>query len=365
MMHRFFTRTILATLAVGLLFTGCKGPSKAGQRARVDAYDRVGRINSGIALEQADRYLRSGEFVDALKKVNGVLKSAPLNPDALILRGRTLQEMYRSDEAAASFRAALASDPSRADAAYYLGVIHERYGRLAEARIAYDEASCLDPRNMQYAVAGIETLVSQGELEAAAMRLDEVSTQFEFSHALMHLHAEIDRLSGNLDSAWTWLRRAQTLAPPSLYDGEIASLAFASRRYSACLSTLDDSSNKLLALEPEMIRLRARCLMMSGSVVEARDVMAKRVDAEASPTVEDWVVLGESAWMCADWARVREAGRQLVSHGDHLATGHIFLGAAAQSEGHVAEAARCYRRAQELDPTRMAPSVLLAQVQTQ
>lgn len=342
--------------------SACSSTSKRGVEARKAAHERVGRVNTGIALEQGERALRSGEFPEALKAANGVLKAFPNDPDALMLRGRTLQEMYRAEDAAADFRAALAVDPARADAWYYLGVIHERFGRLAEAHDAYGSARCLEPRNLQYAMASVEVVVAQGDLDAALLELDEASTQFEFSHQLMHLRAEVLELAGDPASAYDWLVRAESIAPPGAYERDLILSSFASRHYGACLQRLDRLAESGDLEDGELLRLRARCLMVLDRPVEARDLMAGLVEHGGMTTPADYLVLGEAAWLAGDWGRVGEAGRRLQDLREYPAEAALFLGGAAAARGDRGEAERNLRQTLEIDSTCLPAQALLAQL---
>ncbi len=341
---------------------GCAGPSQRGVVARKAAHERVGRVNSGIALEQGERSLRAGEFTEALRAANGILKSFPDDAPALMLRGRTLQEMYRTEEAAANFRAALASDPSRADAWYYLGVIHERFGRVAEAAEAFDSAACLEPANLQYAMAGVEALVAQGDVQGALDRIHEVETRFEFSHQLMHLHAEVLQLADRPDEAFAWLLRAEAIAPPGHYRRDLVLAAFEARDYGKCLALLSDSADGVAPEDPELVRLRARCLAMVGRPIEARDLMSEATEWSEKPSAADWLVLGQVSWLAGDWGRVGLAGRQLETLREYPVDAAIFLGGSAQSTGDFSAARVQFGRALAQDPSRVAAEHMLAQL---
>lgn len=351
-----------ALCGASLLMVACSSTSKRGMEARKAAHERVGRVNTGIAMEQGERALRAGDFPDAIKVANGVLKVFPDDPDALMLRGRTLQEMYRAEEAAADFRAVLTVDPSRADASYYLGVIHERFGRLEEASEAYEAACCTEPRNLQYAMASVEVLVAQGELDQALSLLDEVTTRFEFSHQLMHLHSEILELQGKGDEAYRWLLRAETIAPPGTYDRELALTAFGSRHYGSCLGHIDHLVESGANEDSELLRMRARCLMMTGRQMEARDLMAGLVEAGTLSSGADWVVLGEAAWLAGDWRRVGEAGSRLESAREYPTEAALFQGAAAVARGDRAVAERKLREALDSDGSCLPAQLMLAQI---
>lgn len=355
--------TLACTLGCVVLFAaGCAGPSQRGVVARRAAHERVGRVNSSIALEQGERSLRAGEFTEALRAANGILKTFPDDAPALMLRGRTLQEMYRTEEAAADFRAALASDPARADAWYYLGVIHERFGRVAEAGEAFDSASCLEPANLQYAMAGVEALVAIGDVQGALDRLDEVETRFEFSHQLMHLHAEVLQHAGRFDEAFAWLVRADAIAPPGHYQRELLLAAFEAREYGKCLALLNDSESGQGREDGEMVRLRARCLAMEGRSQEARDIMSEATEWSDKSTAADWLVLGQVSWLAGDWGRVGLAGQRLESLREFPVDAAIFLGGSAQSTGDLATARVQFARALGHDPSRLAAEQLLAQL---
>ncbi|MDA1105645.1 MAG: tetratricopeptide repeat protein [Planctomycetota bacterium] len=357
------TRAALScVLFVGLAF-GCAGPSQRGLVARQAAHDRIGRVNSGIALEQGERSLRAGEFTDALRAANGILKSYPTDANALMLRGRTLQEMYKTEEAAADFRAALATDPSRADAWYYIGVIDERFGRAEEAREAFDAAACLQPTNLQFAMAGVEALIAIGDIDGALSRIDEVSTKFEFSHQLMHLHTEVLQMAGRSQEAFDWLVRADAIAPPGTYHRELILAAFEARSYGKCLAQLDEPESDELRKEPEFVRLRARTLAMEGRAVEARDLMSEATEWSDKPTAADWLVLGQVAWLAGDWGRVGLAGQRLEALREYPVDAAIFLGGSAQFTGDFTAARVQFARALEQDPSRVAAEHMLEKLQ--
>ena len=96
----------------------------------------------------ANSLYQSGQREDALKKLQGLLKTELRNTDAAYLNymiGTLYQELARSKVAMPFLEKAATLDPTSADIQFNLGLAYELTGHLDEARQHYRNAYQLNP----------------------------------------------------------------------------------------------------------------------------------------------------------------------------------------------------------------------------
>ncbi len=356
----------LVAIAAGTL-AGCGGPTTTGLEARKAANDRFNRVGAGVSVDQAVQALHAGQFKDALTHIDRAVTSFPDDAAARLLRGRIVLEMGRLELAMTEFKNASTLDPSCDECHYYEGVVYQRWGRDEEALNAYDAALMLVPNNTHYLLAHAETLVVLGRITEAQQLIEDSECHFEFNSALAHLRSEIALAEGDLPRALQTMELAVTLASdPSVYQEDLAHIAFRAREWDRCLIALD-ALPEAVQDRDDLMRARARCLAMTGRALEARDALLAQekrvaVNGETLPAEHD-LTLGYIASMVDDWQRVDQCGRRLIGRTPNLADGYILKGMASEHTGDLHAAIVFFQKATRLAPERRMARELLARAE--
>ena len=361
--HAIFC-TSLALLAVA---GGCSGPSSTGQEMRKIAHARFNRVGAAVSNDQAMQSLNAGQFQDALSHIDKVLGKFPDDASAHLLRGRIVLEMGRLEISMTEFQRAAELDPSCDECRYYEGVVYQRLGRDNEAEQAYAAALAIDPNNTHYLLANAESLVALGKVSEAKALIDATECRFEFNSALAHLRSEIAMADGDTDAALRNMELAVTLASdPTVYHEDLVIVAFVAGQWDRCLHAVD-ALPAAAQERQEIVRIRARCLSMTGRAIEGRDFLMAQERAitdrgELIPAEHD-VTLGYICAMVGDWPRVDACARRLIGRAPQLSDGYILRGMALESTGDLDGAIQFLKKAGALDPFRKMPRELLARAE--
>ena len=367
--HRF-TSVGISQLAWAFLVTafattmfGCGGPTKTGIEARKVASDRFNRVGGAVASDQAAQALDAGQFKDALTQIDRVVVAFPTDPKARLMRGRIVLEMGRLELAMTEFKNAAQLDPSCAECMYYQGVVSQRWGRDEDALKEYAASLTIEPTNTHYLLAQAETLLVLGRTSEAKTLIDDTSCHFEFSSALAHLRSEIASAEHDHAQALNFMELAVTLAPsPSIYQEDFALVAFHAKEWDRCLTALATLPAKTMDRD-DMLRIRARCLAMTGRALEARDLLVAFESSAAGKqegiTLEHDLALGYIAWMVGDTERADSCARRLMGRNPKVSDGYMLKGMILEGQGDFANAVKLLTKASELAPNRRLPRELL------
>jgi tetratricopeptide (TPR) repeat protein len=350
------TASLLVVLAAGAL-PACSTPHS--QQVRNEARDRFDRAGAQIAYDQARQSFNAGQFEQAMGNIDRAIIRFPKESSYFLLRGRILNEMKRADEARESFARAIELDPRKPEPHYFMGIVYQRWRQLDDALREYAKAAELDPAKLHYVSAEIEVLTALGRLQEADDRLASIATRFEYSPVIDRLRADVAKVRGSDVDCASLLERAAVRedSKPDLME-ELAFAKYASRDWSGTIATLDAPELKAVRTRPDLVRLRARCLLMMGRAAEARDVLLPiREVADADGRTQ--ILLGNASWRCGDWARLRECGENLVAANPMLADGYLFLGGAYYAAGNFTQAAVNFEQAVARDPERSSCRRLL------
>ena len=124
--------------ALGLEYAR-RGSRHVGRRDR----ERTARL----ALLEGQALIDLGRAVEALRRIDGALRSSPHFAAAIYERGVALFELCRFEEARRTFEKVLVSTPDHAHALYHLGLIEERLGDDAAAARHLAAASAADVKS--------------------------------------------------------------------------------------------------------------------------------------------------------------------------------------------------------------------------
>ncbi|MBM4051136.1 MAG: hypothetical protein FJ270_00100 [Planctomycetes bacterium] len=324
---------LVAGLSV-IIAAGCHGPTTRGIENRRAANERFDRAGAQIAYDQAQQSLINGQYKLALDTIDQAIRRFPQDASYLALRGRIQQEMRQYEGAQRTFEYALSIDPTCHECLYYLGVEAQRRSDDATALVRYDMAWSLEPSRLQYAAAGVECCLAMDDLAGAEERLCTADQFFGQSAALSALRAELHALQGDEVRALQHARQAALQSGNGLTEESIWRM-FRAGDWRGCLDALATPAATGLAEREDMQRLRARCLMMTGSAAAARDQLVTAELSMREPTPEHMVLLGEAAWACGDWARVERSAAWLMSRQPDAADGYVLAAGAAFARGEL------------------------------
>lgn len=97
-------------------------------------------------VDDAQALLRKGQAVQALERVDALLKRDPKDIRARFLRGVILSEQQKTNEAISVFRSVSDDRPELPEPYNNLGVLYAGMGRYDEARRALETAILADPK---------------------------------------------------------------------------------------------------------------------------------------------------------------------------------------------------------------------------
>ena len=332
------------------------------KQVREDAHDRYDRANAQVVFDQANQSFHAGQFEAALGHIDKAIARYPKDGNYEVMRGRILLEMKRTDMAREAFVKAAALSPTSADPHYYMGIVLQRWNELDKAAAEYAKAFELAPSQLQYVAAECETLIAAGRLNDAEKTLLTVKKTFEFSPVLDRIHADLAGQRGDLKEREKWLTAARLRTEPTKAQHlveEIAVTRFEQGNWVGCIDALEDEALKDSAKSTELVRLRARCLLMMDRARDARDLMLT-LRTQTDGDGRNASVLGLAAMRIGDTARMNDAGHVLTQARPDSADGWVLLGVAAMQNGDRAEAVRLLSEANKREPNKKLPKQLLA-----
>jgi tetratricopeptide (TPR) repeat protein len=182
----------------------------SGAKTSGDAPGEVENLR-GLAL------LLEGETAKALASFDKALELQPSLQPARFNRALALLRKGENAKAAAELEKVYADEhsPLRADAAYHLGIAHDRLGRPADAETWLDRAIILDEK-LDAALLYVGMLRERrGDLQSAGRAyLDYLKRYPQSASALLRFGVSAQK-AGRIDVAKTYLNRAIAAAPNS------------------------------------------------------------------------------------------------------------------------------------------------------
>ena len=361
-MNRTFIHCLLAgSLATATLFAaGCGAPRS--QQVRNEARGRYDRAGAQIAYDQARQSFQSGQFEPALGHIDRAIARFPKESSYQLLRGRILHEMTRIDESRDAFQAAVDLDPKKPEPYYFLGIVYQRWRENDKALESYSKSSELEPTKIHFVAAEIEMLTLMGRHDEADARLTAVEKKFEFSPVIDRLRADVAKMRGDDDRCAQLLERVsmRETASPELIE-ELAFARYSKGDWNGSIAALEDPVLASRIGRPDLVRLKARNLILVSRPEEARDILLAIRD-DNDPHGRTMLLLGHAAWRIGDWGRLRECGEDLVRRHPEMADGYMFLGASAHNAGHLEESLAMFEQAVAREPERAVAQKLLTTV---
>ncbi len=362
---------------------GCRGPTAAGKKARAEARERYDRFNSEVIVDQAKQSLANGRLTEALDLADKLVSRFPDERQFRLLRGQVLAEMQRYTPAMTDFVAcqcdvetgqgvvAAAGTPGEqpeprefedeaeklgeilaaAPCWYHAGLVAERVGDTARAENSFRMASVADPTQLEYRMAHLECLLAMGRTADAEEELAAVQLEFPYETAPRHLQAQVTSLNGDHDAAARALRNTALLAADdAAVQEELLHAEFRAANWGRCLALLASGQIPQSSERADLVRLRARCLLMTSRAIAARDLLLATRRLPAMDCAEYWELIGFTAWIIGDRTRLAEAAATLRSMDATDSLGHVFEAALARQDGREEDALLAAERALEIEP---------------
>jgi tetratricopeptide (TPR) repeat protein len=154
-------------------------------------------------------YLEGRQFSRALQAFSDALRIRPDFLPSCMARGETLEATREDDKALFQYSECLKAHPNFAAADVKIGVIHQRYNRLAEADKAYLAAISLDPNQViAYNNLAFQAAQQKTRLDAAlvwakkAVQLQPQVAQFQDTLGwVLRARGDLDQASATLEKA--------------------------------------------------------------------------------------------------------------------------------------------------------------------
>jgi protein O-GlcNAc transferase len=299
------------------------------------AAQRIGRaieLNPGVGVYHFNLGLtlkQSGQIGAAIASYRQALKLTPGLVEAQSNLGNALRESGDLEGAADAYRRAIALRPTYAEAHVNLSRILFDRGRLEDAETTARRAIALDPQSAMANCHLADVLHAQGRLEEA--------------EAAYRVAIAVDPM---LSRAHTHL--GHVLLARQDYDGSIVAYRGA------------------LALSPEDMQAHLGLLrvLLSANLVDAVIAELKTAPPVPNSVREEYGRFYSAfAYVCQRhrrWSDAAEWFAQAISVTPAIASLHYNRGLALQNQGLLIEAAKSYRSALDVDPTRIEPRKNLA-----
>ena len=378
--------TVAAALAVSGIGCAAGGPTRKEQ-ARADWNDARARVLLGLAQDQ----FAHGNADDARKTADDALKLSSRVEGLYVLSAKLDIESGDLQRALDALDAAAVLEPADAGVDYLAGLVAERWQRPDEALDHYQAAWQKDGGEIAYLLACGEALVGVNRCDDAATLLQDKLRYFESSAPLRDLLGQVYQQQGRFADAAEMFRQAAVLAggddDAALRERQAMALTFAGD-FADAAAILEGLSKDSEAAKRISLHLAlAECRMRLGEAAAARAAFQKaaRLDERSVPA---WLGVAKASLMAGDFDRAElalsrladlrpggadagdaallggylrlkqgrtaeaaelfaEAGRR--DAGD--ATAVAMYGYCRRLLGDEAGAARCFRRALEIDPS--------------
>ncbi|OEJ66740.1 tetratricopeptide repeat-containing sulfotransferase family protein [Magnetovibrio blakemorei] len=162
-------------------------------------------------LAEGYRMHRAGNLKQAAQRYKTVLKSAPHQPDALMLMGILRYELGAYEQAVKYLSAATKVTPNNGAAHYNLGLAQQARGHFSDALKAFTEALRLTPSDANAAYGAGAALVRLGQYGEAIARLTRVEPSMLDNPGVYGCLGTAFQAQGNLGAAKTAFLRALEL----------------------------------------------------------------------------------------------------------------------------------------------------------
>ena len=357
MRHACFRLSLAAALAACAL-SAC-APRTAGLEARKEADSRFRRTTSLVSFDQARQAFESGDLDKARSEIDAAIARSDTEARYWSLLCRIELEARRLERAVSAFGRAMECDPSLAEAYYYRGVVHQRWGAADRAIEDYLKASELDPERIAYLLAAAEMMVTGRRLDEARDLLLPKLAYFEHNAAVHELLGDIASLQENHRAAARSYERSMMIDPEAPLVGEKAvGSMFRAGEWQRCLEAarrlrvraMEGADGRLVVVPADILRHEGRSLAMLGRYQEARGVFAEYARQYPEDT-EAWRDLATASLALDELDRAQWAAERLVTLARDEPAGYTLRGIVAERAHDLDTAIRWHVRAVEVGPS--------------
>lgn len=300
----------LACAALLALAAGCQLPKSNQRQAAESAERRWSDVRSKVKAQLASDQLADGNVEDAANEIRSARRLDPDSMELAVLQARVDLAGGRTAEAQkllemVASRGERSTPVVRAEAAHLRGVIAQQRQRWEEALGHYRTAAGLNPRELAYQMAIVDTLQQLGRVEQALSLLSSHEQEFGHEPGYLSRLAECHELSGNWsEAAAAWRRVAE--GPASRKDPAAAD-EFNERLALALLRCGQSAEARLLltelaARQGEKASASLR-LALADTLLDARDARAAR--DQLTPVVQ------ADPYNAGAWRRLAQCHAQL------------------------------------------------------
>lgn len=349
---------LLAVSATMLSLQGCATPYR--QQVREEAKGRMNAVNAQLLADQAKQNFEGGQFEKALKNIDEAIGRSPEIATFHVLRGRILLEMHRLEASLDSFAKARSIDPNNADAAYFSGIIFQRWQDNQKSYEAYRTAMDLDGENTQYVLATAEALVAMKDFTRAKSLIEEKRSRFPHNAAMTQLLGQIAMMQNEPAVAMRYLAEARLMNPDdnSLLE-ELMNAQFAAGQFGKCLESVKQLQSRTADTpRSDLLRVEARCLTQLDRGAEARGLyiqLTQIYPADASV----WVEFGLLALDLGDYRRVAQCSSRITALAPDRYEGYMLGAMHEFAQGDLNVALSLITQSAERAPNIALPHLVL------
>jgi tetratricopeptide (TPR) repeat protein len=344
--------------AVALTLSACGTPHT--KKVRIEANSRMNAVNAQLLADQAKQAYEGGQFEKALKSIDDAIGRSPEIATFHVQRGRILLEMHRLEASLNSFHQARELNPNNADAAYFSGIIFQRWQDNEKSYESYRAAMDIDPENTQYVLATAEGLITLERFDAARQLIHSKRERFPHNAAMQQLLGQIAMMEGDAAGAARHLSEARLMNPDdnSLLE-ELMHAQFAAGQYARCLESAKQLQGRTANdARGDLLRVEARCLTHLDRGPEARSLylqLTQIYPADASV----WTEFGLLALDLGDHRRVAQCSTRITALAPERHEGYMLGAMYEFAQGDLNVALSLIEQAAERSPNDALPHLVL------
>jgi tetratricopeptide (TPR) repeat protein len=354
-------RVAILSLA-GLMFVlpGCHGPTSHGKQMRQEAAGRMNAVNAQLLADQAKQSFEGGQFEKALRNIDDAIARSPDIAGFHVQRGRILLEMHRLEASMDSFDRAREINPNDADAAYFAGIIFQRWQNNEQSYECYRAAMDIDVEKVQYALATAESLVAMQNFEQAKQLINDKRQRFQNNAALQQLLGQIALMEGEPAAATRYFSEARLMNPDdnSLLE-ELLRAQYTANQFAKCLESVKQLQSRIGDTpRSDLVRIEARCLSRLDRGPEARNLYLQLVQIYPADATM-WIEFGLLALDLGDHRRVAQCASRIMALAPEQYEGYMLGAMHEFSQGDLTLALELIQKSADRAPQIALPHLVL------
>ena len=307
--------------------------------ARGDPKDKIELYN---LMKEAAALSGEGKVDDAIATMKQALDTDPEIVEGYMLLGNFYQKQKRRQDAIDAYRDALARDSEHQNALFSLALAYKDEGRLDEARVGFERARTLDPRNGKVLWQLADLWMRQGDFVRAEAIITDALERKVDEHRLLLKLAEIRIEAQRFDEAERALKTALEKKPGLALAHFDLGLAYQGQgRFDKAI----ESYEKELATNPKAYRAAfnaAKLLQKIGRNPEAVAHFRKAVEIDPSFGTGQ-LYLAKALYDTGDLKGAEEWARKGLTNNPEprmAPLGHYVLADVYERQGRPADARR-------------------------